>query len=198
MGNWFTIDRLDSGTHIISEYRHWEETHCYLLHGEERSLLIDSGLGICRISGEVSRLVSGPVIPVATHIHWDHIGGHAEFPEFYAHEAELDWLSGQFPLDAETIRAMVVDRCELPEGFDVSGYEMFQGQPSRVLHDGDKIELGGRSVEVLHTPGTRPGTCASGSPTGAGYIPATSFMRTYCSPTIPRPTPKPTWTRLSA
>ena len=121
MGNWFTIDRLDSGTHIISEYRHWEETHCYLLHGEERSLLIDSGLGICRISGEVSRLVSGPVIPVATHIHWDHIGGHAEFPEFYAHEAELDWLSGQFPLDAETIRAMVVDRCELPEGFDVSG-----------------------------------------------------------------------------
>jgi len=47
-------------------------------------------------------------------------------------------------------------------------------------------------------PGTRPGTCASGSPTGAGYIPATSFMRTYCSPTIPRPTPKPTWTRLSA
>lgn len=157
MGNWFTIDRLDSGTHIISEYRHWEETHCYLLHGEERSLLIDSGLGICRISGEVSRLVSGPVIPVATHIHWDHIGGHAEFPEFYAHEAELDWLSGQFPLDAETIRAMLVDRCELPEGFDVSGYEMFQGQPSRVLHDGDKIELGGRSVEVLHTPGHSPG-----------------------------------------
>ena len=82
MEDWFTIDRIDDSTHIISEYRHWEETHCYLLQGAERSLLIDTGLGICKISGEVSALTSGPVIPVATHIHWDHIGGHSEFSEF--------------------------------------------------------------------------------------------------------------------
>jgi hypothetical protein len=30
---WFTIDRLDEASFIISEYRHWEETHCYLLRG---------------------------------------------------------------------------------------------------------------------------------------------------------------------
>ncbi len=44
MDNWFTIDRIDSETIIISEYRHWEETHCYLLNGKEKSLLIDTGL----------------------------------------------------------------------------------------------------------------------------------------------------------
>ena len=45
MDKWFTIDQIDEGTYIISEYRHWEETHCYLLNGSSRSLLIDTGLG---------------------------------------------------------------------------------------------------------------------------------------------------------
>ena len=30
MNDWFTKDRIDADTYIISEYRHWEETHCYL------------------------------------------------------------------------------------------------------------------------------------------------------------------------
>ena len=38
MDNWFTIDKIDANTYIISEYRHWEETHCYLLNGNTRSL----------------------------------------------------------------------------------------------------------------------------------------------------------------
>lgn len=157
MKNWFTIDQIDAHTSIISEYRHWEETHCYLLEGEERCLLIDSGLGICDISGEVKKLSAKPVTAVATHIHWDHIGGHKYYPDFYAHADELDWLDGGFPLPLDAVKAMVVDRCETPEGFDVDGYELFQGRPTRVLSDGDTIDLGGRTIEVLHTPGHSPG-----------------------------------------
>ena len=89
MDDWFTLERIDEDTDILSEYRHWEETHCYLLRGRERSLLIDTGLGICDIRQAVDRLTDRPVAAVATHIHWDHIGGHRYFPEFYAHEAEL-------------------------------------------------------------------------------------------------------------
>lgn len=157
MSDWFTIDRIDADTYIISEYRHWEETHCYLLGGENRALLIDTGLGICDISSEVKKLTDKPVTAVATHIHWDHIGGHQYYPDFYAHEAELNWLSGEFPLSIETIRSMVIDRCDLPEGYDVNTYQLFQGTPTRVLHDGDTIDLGGRTVKVLHTPGHSPG-----------------------------------------
>lgn len=157
MTDWFTIDKIDENTYIISEYRHWEETHCYLLNGKNKSLLIDTGLGICNIYDEVVKLTDKPVIAVATHIHWDHIGGHKYFPEFYAHEAELDWLNGGFPLSADTIREMVVDRCDLPKGFDVSKYSMFQGTPSRVLKDNDIIDIGGRAIEILHTPGHSPG-----------------------------------------
>lgn len=157
MSDWFTIDEIDGETWIISEYRHWEETHCYLLNGTERSLLIDTGLGICNIHDEVSRLTQNPVSAVATHIHWDHIGGHWYFPDFYAHGEELDWLSGGFPLSIETIRAMVLDRCDPPKGFDVGRYTLFQGTPARILRDGDTIDIGGRVIEVLHTPGHSPG-----------------------------------------
>jgi glyoxylase-like metal-dependent hydrolase (beta-lactamase superfamily II) len=157
MSDWFTIDHIDKDTHIISEYRHWEETHAYLLNGANRSLLIDTGLGICNIYDEVIKLTDKPVTAVATHIHWDHIGGHKYFPDFYAHVEELNWLSGEFPLTMEQIRGMVVDRCDLPEGYDVSNYEFFQGTPTRVLKDNDVIDIGGRVLRVLHTPGHSPG-----------------------------------------
>ncbi len=157
MKDWFTIDEIDSETYIISEYRHWEETHAYLLKGKEKSLLIDTGLGICDITEAVKGLTDTPIAAAATHIHWDHIGGHGLFSEFYAHKEELDWLDGGFPLSDKTVKEMVVDRCDLPEGFDIDKYEMFQGTPSRILKDGDIINIGGRTVEVLHTPGHSPG-----------------------------------------
>ena len=157
MNEWFTIDTIDQNTYSISEYRHWEETHCYLLNGDSYSLLIDTGLGICNIYEEVIKLTDKPVIAVATHIHWDHIGGHQYFPDFYAHAEELNWLNGEFPLSIETVKDMVIDRCALPEGFDVNAYALFQGKPTKVIKDGDMIDLGGRSIQVFHTPGHSPG-----------------------------------------
>ncbi len=64
MDNWFTIDKIDENTYIISEYRHWEETHCYLLNGNTRSLLIDTGLGISNIYEEVLKLTDKPIMAV--------------------------------------------------------------------------------------------------------------------------------------
>ena len=157
MKDWFTIDSIDESTYIISEYRHWEETHCYLLIGSDRALLVDTGLGICNICEQVGKLTDKPITAVATHIHWDHIGGHKYFPDFYAHAAELAWLDGGFPLPIQAVKNMVADHCELPENFDINNYEIFQGEPSRVLEDGDTIDLGGRTILVLHTPGHTPG-----------------------------------------
>ena len=157
MKPWFTIEQLDEDSYIISEYRHWEETHCYLLNGTRRSLLIDTGLGIGNIQGEIRNLTDKPVTAVATHVHWDHIGGHWYFPRFYAHQAELPWLTGQFPQPLEAVRQFVTHRCDLPEGYDVSAYRLFQGTPEKVLAGGEILDLGGRRVAVLHTPGHSPG-----------------------------------------
>lgn len=155
--NWFTVEEVDCDTFILSEYRHPEETHCYLLCGKERALLIDTGLGISNIAEQVQKLTDKPVAAVATHVHWDHIGGHKQFKDFYAHGAELDWLNGQFPLPLHAVRNMVLDGCDPPSDFDIRRYELFRGTPTRILCDGDLIDLGGRTVQVLHTPGHAPG-----------------------------------------
>jgi glyoxylase-like metal-dependent hydrolase (beta-lactamase superfamily II) len=157
MNEWFTVTEVDECTSIISEYRHWEETHCYLLEGTEHCLLIDTGLGICNIASIVAKLTDKPIIVVATHIHWDHIGGHKHFTTFYAHHAELHWLTGKFPLSIEAVRQMVVKDCTLPSNYDVTTYELFQGTPTKLLTDGDQIDLGGRTITVIHTPGHSPG-----------------------------------------
>jgi glyoxylase-like metal-dependent hydrolase (beta-lactamase superfamily II) len=157
MRNWFTVEHIDTDTHIISEYRHWEETHAYLLNGSDRSLLIDTGLGIMNIYDEVIKLTNKHVAAVATHIHWDHIGGHKYFPDFYVHGEEVKWLKGGFPLTLKQIKEMVVERCDLPEGYDLNNYEFFQGKPAAILKDGDVIDIGGRRIQVIHTPGHSPG-----------------------------------------
>ena len=48
----------------------------------------------------------------------------------------MEWLNGKFPLSIQTVRDMLIDRCDLPDGFDVSEYEMFQGTPTKVLSGG--------------------------------------------------------------
>ncbi|MEG1860904.1 MAG: MBL fold metallo-hydrolase, partial [Bacteroidaceae bacterium] len=106
---------------------------------------------------EIIKRTEKPVIAIATHIHWDHIGGHRYFHEFYAHQEELSWLKGDFPLTLETIKEMVTERCEMPKDYDINTYEFFQGTPTRLVKDGDTIDLGGRSIQVLHTPGHSPG-----------------------------------------
>ena len=46
MKDWYTVEKIDNNTFAISEYKHWEETHCYLLCGNEKAILIDTGLGV--------------------------------------------------------------------------------------------------------------------------------------------------------
>lgn len=157
MDDWFTMEQIAPDTWRLSEYRHWEETHCYLLLGRDRGLVIDTGLGIGDIREPLEALTDMPLTAVATHVHWDHVGGHRHFPAFYAHALELPWLQGAYPQPVEAVRAMVADRCRLPEGFDVNAYQLFQGTPAALLADGDEIGLGGRSLRVLHTPGHSPG-----------------------------------------
>ena len=61
MNGWFTIEEIDTQTFAISEYQHYEETHCYLLCGQNKAALIDTGLGVSDIKCVVNHLTTLPV-----------------------------------------------------------------------------------------------------------------------------------------
>lgn len=157
---WFAVEAIDSDTFAISEPRHWEEPHSYLLCGRERALLIDTGLGVADMGAVVRSLTKLPVLAVLTHAHWDHMGGLNCFSRIAVHKAEAGWLSGKFPLPLQVVRANLTARpCSFPEDFRPENYRVYEGGAGELLRDGDWIDLGGRRVQVLHTPGHSPGHC---------------------------------------
>lgn len=160
MDNWFTVEEIDPQTFAISEYKHWQETNCYLLCGQERAILIDTGIGVSNIRKVVDDLTKLPVMVVTTHAHWDHIGGHQYFDHIAIHEAEKDWLSAKFPIPLQAVKNSLTKLpCDFPAEFDIDDYQIFQGTPQKILHDGDCLDLGGRKIQVVHTPGHSPGHC---------------------------------------
>ena len=170
MDDWFTVEAIDAQTFAISEYKHWEETHCYLLCGRERAVLIDTGLGVSNIKRIVDGLTELPVTVITTHAHWDHIGGHRYFDTIAVHEAEKDWLSVRFPIPLQVVRRNLTKLpCDFPADFDLDAYRVFQGMPQKILRDGDWLELGGRGLRVIHTPGHSPGHCCFYEP-GRNYL----------------------------
>ena len=177
---WFTVERVDADTYAVSEYRHWEEPHCYLLLGRERAALIDTGLGVGDIRAVVERLTDLPVTVLTTHVHWDHTGGHGLFEDLAVHEAERDWLDGHFPLPLAVVKGnLTAQPCDFPADFSLDDYKVFQGPPCRVLRDGDVLDLGGRVLTVLHTPGHSPGHCCFYEPE-RGYLYAGDLLYLGC------------------
>lgn len=160
MSDWFTIEQLDNDTYAISEYKHYEETHCYLLLGTGSALLIDTGLGVSNIREAVDTLTDLPVTVATTHAHWDHIGGHALFDTVAVHRLERNWLVEKFPLPLAAVKEnLLKEPCDFPPEFSPDAYQIFQGEPQLLLEDKMKFNLGGRSLQTIHTPGHSPGHC---------------------------------------
>ncbi len=170
MEHWFTVEQIDRTTFAISEYQHWEETHCYLLCGDDRAVLIDTGLGVANIKQITDELTSLPVSVVLTHAHWDHIGGLKWFQKYSVNVNEKDWLSVQFPISLRSVKENLMKfPCSFPSGFYPDSYQLYRGEPQGLLQDGDCIELGGRNLAVIHTPGHSPGHCCFYDP-GREYL----------------------------
>ncbi|WP_346937557.1 MBL fold metallo-hydrolase [Clostridium sp.] len=156
--DWFTVELLDDTTYCISEYKHWEETHCYLLIANDKCVLIDTGLGVANIKNIIDKITDLPVEVISTHIHWDHIGGHKYFSKYGVHEKEKDWIIKKFPIPLQVVKDNLRKYpCDFPCDFNIDNYEIFQGKPSFLLSDGEKIQIGEREITVIHTPGHSPG-----------------------------------------
>jgi glyoxylase-like metal-dependent hydrolase (beta-lactamase superfamily II) len=165
--DWFAVERIDDATFALTEDGHWEHVNCYLFVGSDRAALVDTGTGIADIRAIVRTLVDLPIVVLTTHAHWDHIGGHGLFDERLVHRLDAGWLRNGIPRSLESQRANLVLQPftkAAPPGFSVERWEPHRGAPTGLLEDGDVIELGGRRLSVVHTPGHSPGHVAFHEP----------------------------------
>ncbi|HSA94156.1 MAG TPA: MBL fold metallo-hydrolase [Terriglobales bacterium] len=154
---WFEVYRIRPGVFAIYEPKQFEEVISYLIVGSKRALLFDTGLGVGRISHVARKLTKLPVTVLNSHTHFDHTGGNAEFRDILGMDTAYTRRSAEGGLD--------------PFARDLLAPERLCGQPpkgvrgpvptrafhiTRFIHDGEQIDLGGRTLEVVATPGHTP------------------------------------------
>lgn len=158
---WFEVYKLLDDTYAIYEPYQFEEAISYLAIGKEKALVIDTGTGIGNLKQVVSELTSLPLSVVNTHGHWDHIGNNYQFKEIscYNNSECINRLCSGVD-NASLQRSITGDSLwkPLPEGFDPAAWKIPPVNPTTFLEDGDTIDLGERTPEVIHTPGHSPGS----------------------------------------
>lgn len=174
--DWFEVVPAEPGVTLVSEPGH---VFSWLIAGSERTVLLDTGMGIADIAEAVAPHARTEVIVVNSHVHFDHVGGNPRFAGAAAHELAPERLAaGCDPAFVESYRRIAP---EFKPGFDrlleadrdgwfligpeqeVRGWPAAEvgrlgwcprpDPPASLLADGDSIDLGDRSLRVIHTPG---------------------------------------------
>ena len=109
----------------------------YLVVGEERGLLIDTGFGTGDIRSYAESLTDKPVPWVAnTHGHFDHSAGNGWF-------------------DLAHMSAEAVETANIPYP-SKRKFDYPLDYPIKTIGEGDTIDLGGRTLEVIEVPAHSP------------------------------------------
>ncbi len=145
--DWFAVREVAPGIHAIGEPRFHQINWNYLVVGEMRALLFDTGPGVRDISVVVKALTSLPVTAMASHMHFDHTGNLHRFDDVAV-------------ADLPVLRAFETNGVlQEPGKLFLGHYEGMKWIPQAVKHwwpVGHHIELGGRSLEIIATPGHAP------------------------------------------
>ena len=162
--DWYRIRPQSDGITWIDEPHIQEFYRCNVWHvrGRDRDMLVDSGMGVLSLREWVPLVTERPLDAVASHTHFDHIGCHHEFPCRLCHAAEVEILAHADRENTFADKYVTDDIFHRlpPEPYQSATYTVKGAPATRILQDGDIIDLGDRHFEVIHTPGHSPGGIA--------------------------------------
>ena len=159
--DWFDVYRLTEGTYAIYEPNQFEEAISYLVLGQDRGVIIDTGTGIGDIREVVESITDLPVSVVLTHEHYDHVAGAFRWNEITMYDNPDGLNVLEKGRDNASLQKYLADDFlwkPLPDGFDPSAWTVPSMKPTELVTEGDLIDLGGRTLEVIYTPGHSPGS----------------------------------------
>lgn len=151
-------------TWLVSEYK---LVNTYLLEGTERAILIDAGTAVGDLAADVRDLTDKPIDVVVTHGDGDHTAAAGCFGKAYLHP--LDKHRGEMFKEMGDARAMarfcVTTRGPVrnPETPIEDLMALIPAEPLpeptyEYIEEGYVFDLGGRTLEVIHTPGHSDGS----------------------------------------
>ena len=180
---WFEVYKVAPGVFAIYEPHQSEETISYLVLGEKRALLFDTGMGMSDLRKVTNELTRLPIVVLNSHTHDDHVGDNWQFETVYGMDTDFTRQNARGSRQDAQAEVAPDQICgNLPKGFDPKSYATRPWKITSYVHDGDRIDLGGRSLEVLATPGHTPDAIslldrANGLLcTGDTYYPATIWL----------------------
>ena len=135
----------------------------FLVLGEEKAALIDTGMGCFDLCSLVESITKLPLLVLLTHGHVDHCGGWDQFDEVWLHPADrekaLAVTRGRRVESCRRMRGLEGD-ADVWDYDDESPREWTRLPEIRALADGMIFDLGGREILCVHTPGHSAGSCS--------------------------------------
>jgi len=158
----FPYKEIAPNTYEIGEF---DCASIFLLVGDEKAMVIDTGTGIGDLKGFIRNLTDKPLMVCYTHNHVDHVGGASSFDSAYIHPKDMADFStgGGIGLSIETRIGYIQwvagrEKRDYPYHLDVDITEWGPQPPLSPLQDEQVIELGNRKVTVYECPGHTAGS----------------------------------------
>jgi glyoxylase-like metal-dependent hydrolase (beta-lactamase superfamily II) len=158
---WYAVDTRDSRIIRFAEAHvdSYAVGDVWLVRGSQMDVAVDGGSGIIAAGPLVEAIADKPVLCVALTCSYDHAGGWHSFSRRACHRLDVADLADPQLENAELHRYLTEDRFSAHPwpGYSAADNQMVGAEPTQLLEDGEIIDLGDRTLEMLHTPGRSPG-----------------------------------------
>lgn len=157
--DFFKVQKLDDDLYVITEAGF---VHFYLILGQKKAFLIDAGCGFDDIRPIIRSITDLPVMLILTHGDPDHSYGSEYFEDVWLYQPDYGQIMG-FDTKPERqfmaglgVNFLKENNPEAIERFDSTAFaekSLLRVLTPHFVKDGELFDLGGKTLEVIFTPG---------------------------------------------